>query len=136
VSTPVEIPVLAEHDLNLPSSLEGLGELAYNLWWSWTPRAGQIFGRIDSTAWSRHHNPIPVLRGTDAARWAELTADDDFMVDASRLLDEFHRYLAHHGFANETAAGPGRISRTQYDAVWAEHAWDRTLTFFGRTLWS
>ena len=94
MSTPVEIPVLAEHDLNLPSSLEGLGELAYNLWWSWTPRAGQIFGRIDSTAWSRHHNPIPVLRGTDAARWAELTADDDFMVDASRLLDEFHRYLA------------------------------------------
>ncbi len=94
MSNPIEIPVLAEHDLNLPSGLEGLGELAYNLWWSWTPRAGQVFGRIDSAAWSRHHNPIPVLRGTDVARWAELTADEDFMVDASRLLDEFHRYLA------------------------------------------
>jgi carboxymethylenebutenolidase len=32
--------------------------------------------------------------------------------------------------------GPGRISRIQYDPVWAEYAWDRTLTFFGRTLWS
>jgi carboxymethylenebutenolidase len=49
---------------------------------------------------------------------------------------EFHRYLAHHAFANETAVGPGRIAGTQYDPVWAQLAWDRTLTFFGRTLWS
>lgn len=48
---------------------------------------------------------------------------------------EFHRYLARHAFANETAVGSGRIARTQYDPVWAQQAWDRTLTFFGRTLW-
>ncbi len=48
---------------------------------------------------------------------------------------EFHRYLAHHAFANETAVGPGRIARTQFDPVWSQLAWDRTLTFFGRTLW-
>ncbi|MBT2792819.1 dienelactone hydrolase family protein [Paraburkholderia strydomiana] len=48
---------------------------------------------------------------------------------------EFHRYLAHHAFANETAVGDGRIPGTQYDQVWAQLAWDRALTFFGRTLW-
>jgi len=48
---------------------------------------------------------------------------------------EFHRYLTRHAFANETAVGPGRIAQTQYDPVWAQQAWDRTLTFFGRTLW-
>jgi carboxymethylenebutenolidase len=48
---------------------------------------------------------------------------------------QFHRYLAHHGFANETAVGFGRIPGTQYDPVWAQLAWDRTLTFFGKTLW-
>ena len=47
---------------------------------------------------------------------------------------EFHRYLARHGFANETAQGPGRIAITQYDAAWAQLAWDRTFRFFGRTL--
>ena len=47
---------------------------------------------------------------------------------------DFHRYLAHHGFANETAVGPGRIPATQYDPVWAERAWDRTFRFFGRWL--
>jgi len=48
---------------------------------------------------------------------------------------EFHRYLARHAFANETAVGYGRITGTQYDPVWARLAWDRTLTFLGRTLW-
>ena len=94
MSRPIEIPTLAGFDMNLPSGLEGLGDLAYNLWWSWTPRAAQLFGRIDSAAWSRYRNPIPVLRVTDAGRWAELAADEDFMVDASRLLDEFHQYMA------------------------------------------
>ncbi|CAD6550672.1 hypothetical protein LMG27952_05047 [Paraburkholderia hiiakae] len=47
----------------------------------------------------------------------------------------FHRYLAHHGFTNETAVGPGRISRTQFDPVWTEKAWDRTFTFLGRNMW-
>ncbi|TAM06077.1 MAG: dienelactone hydrolase family protein [Paraburkholderia sp.] len=64
------------------------------------------------------------------------------MIDAleTKLRDakvdvEFHRYLAHHAFANETAEGPGRIAATQYDPVWAQLAWDRTLTFWGKTLW-
>jgi carboxymethylenebutenolidase len=47
---------------------------------------------------------------------------------------EFHHYLAHHAFANETAVGPGRIAATQYDAVWSQQAWDRSLRFFGRWL--
>ncbi|MBL8334343.1 MAG: dienelactone hydrolase family protein [Rubrivivax sp.] len=45
-----------------------------------------------------------------------------------------HRYLAEHAFANETAAGPGRLPITQYDPVWAEIAWDRSFRFFGAHL--
>ena len=48
---------------------------------------------------------------------------------------QFHRYLAHHAFANETAVGPGRIPATQYDPVWSQQAWDRTFGFFGKWLW-
>ncbi|MGF6902394.1 dienelactone hydrolase family protein [Paraburkholderia sp. GAS348] len=46
-----------------------------------------------------------------------------------------YRYLAHHGFCNETAVGHERISRTQFDPVWAEKAWDRTFTFLGKNMW-
>lgn len=77
------------------------------------------------------------------AHWA--TQDEFFPVEGVDKLEEklasagvdfeFHRYLAHHAFANETAVGSGRIAGTQYDPVWAQLAWDRALTFFGRTLW-
>jgi carboxymethylenebutenolidase len=76
------------------------------------------------------------------AHWA--TQDVPFPIATVDTLEEkfkaagvaYHgyRYLAHHGFANETAQGPGRIEMTQYDAAWAQVAWDRTLRFFGRTL--
>ncbi len=76
------------------------------------------------------------------AHWG--TQDTIFPIDGVDRLEqklreaganfEFHRYLAHHAFANETAVGPGRVSFTQYDRTWARTAWDRTLRFFGRTL--
>jgi carboxymethylenebutenolidase len=53
---------------------------------------------------------------------------------AANVKYEAHRYLAQHGFANETALGPRRLAMTQYDAAWAQAAWDRTLRFFGRHL--
>ena len=74
--------------------------------------------------------------------WA--TQDEFFKIDTVAALEDklrtagvsfdFHRYLAHHAFANETAVGPGRIPATQYDAVWARQAWDRSLRFLGRNL--
>ena len=76
------------------------------------------------------------------AHWA--LQDQAFAIDKvdaleARLLEakvryEGHRYLAHHGFANETALGPRRIPITQYDPVWAQQAWDRTMRFFGQQL--
>jgi carboxymethylenebutenolidase len=66
-------------------------------------------------------------------KMASIDALED-KLRASSVQFEFHRYLAHHAFANETAVGPGRIPATQYDAVWAQQAWDRSMRFFGRHL--
>ena len=76
------------------------------------------------------------------AHWA--TQDEVFPIASIDPLEnklreagvkfDFHRYLARHGFANETAVGPGRIAITQYDPVWAQQAWDRSFSFFGRWL--
>jgi carboxymethylenebutenolidase len=93
---------------------------------------------------------LPPLEYVDASKikapvlghWA--TQDQAFPIEQAdqletRLKDagvdvRFHRYLAHHAFANETAVGPHRIAMTQYDAQWAAQAWDRTFVFFGRHL--
>ena len=55
------------------------------------------------------------------------------LADASVAFDS-HHYLGYHAFANEQAVGDGRMASTQYDPVWAQRAWDRTFTFFGRHL--
>lgn len=82
------------------------------------------------------------IRAPIMGHWA--TQDEFFKIDtvdgleeklnAAKVDFEFHRYLAHHAFANETAVGPARTPATQYDPVWAQQAWDRTLHFFGRKL--
>ena len=53
-------------------------------------------------------------------------------LHAAGVVYEGHRYLAQHGFANETAMGPRRLPITQYDPAWAQIAWDRTFRFFGK----
>lgn len=82
------------------------------------------------------------IRAPLIAHWA--TQDEPFKIDGVDALEAKlrdagvaytgYRYLAHHAFANETAQGPRRLPITQYDAAWAQIAWDRTLRFFGRTL--
>ncbi len=76
------------------------------------------------------------------AHWAE--QDEAFSIAGVDALEQKlegagvkytgHRYLAHHAFANETAQGPRRIGITQYDAAWAQVAWDRSFAFLGRSL--
>lgn len=80
---------------------------------------------------------VPML-----AHWA--TQDGAFPIASVDALEERlraagvayagHRYLAQHGFANETALGPRRLPITQYDPAWAQIAWDRTFSFFGKHL--
>jgi carboxymethylenebutenolidase len=55
-------------------------------------------------------------------------------LHAAGVTFDFHRYQAHHSFANETAVGPGRIPATQYDPVWSQQAWDLTFRFLGHRL--
>ena len=76
------------------------------------------------------------------AHWAE--QDQAFAIAGVDALEaklkaadvayQGHRYLAQHGFANETAQGPGRLAMTQYDAAWSQLAWDRSFAFFGQQL--
>ena len=82
------------------------------------------------------------IKGPLIAHWAE--QDAAFPIATVDALEEKlraanvsytgYRYLAQHGFANETAQGPRRLPITKYDAAWAQTAWDRTFSFFGKHL--
>jgi starch phosphorylase len=88
----VRVPVAPGAPFALPPRLEGLRRLAYNLWWSWHPRARGLFARIDAGAWARYRNPIPVLQGPVA--WSQLLASSEFMAEYEEILREFDTYMA------------------------------------------
>ena len=83
----VHVPVAPGASFHLPPKLEGLRRLAYNLWWSWHPKARVLFSRIDAGAWARYRNPIPVLSGPVA--WDQLLNNTAFMADYEEILREF-----------------------------------------------
>ena len=88
----MRIPSAAPSLVRVPPELEGLRRLAYNLYWSWHPRARGLFGRINGGVWARTHAPIPVL--ASMVDWPALLDNSDFMVEAQRVIGEFDRYMA------------------------------------------
>ena len=88
----MHVPVAPGASFHLPPKLEGLRSLAYNMWWSWHPRARIMFSRIDSGGWARYRNPIPVLSGP--VDWSQLLDNPDFMADYHDILTEFEAYMS------------------------------------------
>ena len=80
---------------NLRKKLARLGELAYNLWWTWNPNATRLFARLDFALWERlNHNPIRMLREIKRARLDEVEKDADYMYSYKRVFSDFDAYLA------------------------------------------
>jgi len=93
MAAPVRVPTLDRSDLASPPGLEGIRELAENLWWSWHPEARRLFARIDPQTWARTRNPIHLLRQTDASRWSVLAADHRFVADTRALVERMEADL-------------------------------------------
>ena len=104
------VPTLPIPDHRLPPSLEGLGRLAYNLYWSWHPEVRSLFARIDRRVWQSFRSPVAVLLAS--RDWTSLLEDPDFMVQYQNVLTDFDAYLANgrdHWFSrhhSDALAGP------------------------------
>lgn len=108
MNLPDELRIPTQHvaDIELPREFEKLYELAYNLWWTWTPPCQELFSAIDFEKWSHYRNPVELLINVDPRRWYSLLADERFLARYRRVTDELERYLhgeeptwyaAHHG---------------------------------------
>ena len=92
-SPTIHIPTLTSTELVLPKELEGLLDLAHNLWWSWAPDARRLFSSIDSWSWSHYQSPVATLQAMDERQWEPLLADESFVAAASSVLRRFNAYL-------------------------------------------
>lgn len=82
-------------DIRVPSEVSPLRELAYNLWWSWTPLARRLFSTINADLWATYRNPVQLLINIQPHQWERLINDGGaFMSDYRRVMRDFERYMS------------------------------------------
>lgn len=68
----------------LPARINRLNELAYDLWWSWSQGAREVFRDLDYPLWRfTDHNPVLLLHLVEPDRLEFAASDPDFL----RLYD-------------------------------------------------
>ncbi|HEV8242167.1 MAG TPA: alpha-glucan family phosphorylase [Thermoanaerobaculia bacterium] len=93
-----QVPWQHVADIELPREVQGLYELAYNLWWTWSPKATELFEDIDRRAWSHYHNPVQMLINVERRQWEHLIDNDNFLEAYSSVVEELQAYMS--GAAN------------------------------------
>src|SRR6185436_1374236 len=79
---------------DLPKRVERLGELAYNLWWTWQPEAVRLFGRLDYELWERlGHNPIRLLREIGRPRLQQAVKDNEYLALYDQVFALYDTYF-------------------------------------------
>src|SRR5262245_58610484 len=78
----------------IPPRIGRLHELAYNLWWTWTPDAQALYATIDSSLWEQtEHNAVRMLIEAPTERLSALAKDDDYLAQYDRVLAAFDTYM-------------------------------------------
>ena len=86
--------VIPNH-FSLPQRIVRLGELAYNLWWTWNPDVQRLFNSIDSDLWEQStHNPIIFLRKVERAKLNAVTHDSHFLDFYDSSIQAYDEYMA------------------------------------------
>jgi starch phosphorylase len=80
---------------NLPRRISRLGELSYNLWWTWNPYAQRLFNRIDNDLWERvNHNPFRFLRQVERPVLNAAAQNPIYSDVYDHIFREFDAYLS------------------------------------------
>jgi glycogen phosphorylase len=79
---------------DLPRRINRLGELAYNLWWTWNPAAMRLFYRIDYALWERlNHNPLVFLRSVGRTEVNAAAQNPIYLDLYDRVFAGFDEYM-------------------------------------------
>ena len=80
---------------SLPSRIERLRELAYNLRWSWDYETRDLFRRLSRDLWDQtYHNPVKMLGIIQQSLLEEAASNEGFLAQFERVCQEFDNYIA------------------------------------------
>ncbi|WP_339095450.1 glycosyltransferase family 1 protein [Deinococcus sp. VB142] len=78
----------------LPAPLARLSELAYNLYWSWTPHAQALYQELSPELWERfQHNPVRLLLEVPQDRLDAAAKDADYLGRYAAVMADFDAYM-------------------------------------------
>ncbi|MFO0881464.1 MAG: alpha-glucan family phosphorylase [Gemmataceae bacterium] len=108
----------------IPTRLQALHRLAYNVWMTWNPDAIALFRRIDSDLWEAvDHSPVRLLGAVDQNHLEALQNDDGFLSHMERVEEEFDAYLNASTWYQEecTASAPPHFVIAYFSAEFGLH---------------
>lgn len=74
--------------------IDGLHELAYNLWWTWNPRAQDIFQLLSERKWrASNHNAVAVLKSISRQELRARLWEKEFYEQVNGVVSDFHSYM-------------------------------------------
>jgi starch phosphorylase len=79
---------------DLPKRISRLGELAYNLWWTWKPDAKRAIRRLDVDLWERlGHNPVRFLHEIRRRRLNQAAKNKQYLALYDSVFADFDSYM-------------------------------------------
>jgi starch phosphorylase len=83
---------------SLPSPLQPLVRLAYNLRWSWDHAEIDLFRRLDRDLWEAcNRNPVLVLGSVQQSVLETAAKDDSFLAHMKGVVDKLDSYISGEG---------------------------------------
>jgi len=74
--------------------IHALLKLSYNLWWTYNPKAQEIFETLSPTLWKlSNHNPIAILKSISKNELKARLSNPDFLSKVENILNEFNQYI-------------------------------------------
>jgi starch phosphorylase len=107
----------------LPERIEGLSQLAYNLWWSWNPAARMLFKTLDRQAWKESvHNPVRMLREIPGEILDAASVNTHYLIHYDDVMSEFREYMSSHAcWFTENITGAPCKSVAYFSAEYGLH---------------
>lgn len=102
---------------SLPSRLEPLRKLAYNLHFDWNVESKDLFRRLDPDLWeSSHHNPVLMLGTISQKRLLEVVEDDGFLAQVDRAARQLEDYLQERSWYKKQREQPQKECYAYFSA--------------------
>ena len=78
----------------VPDELKEFKDFSYNLWWSWQPKALQLFRQLAGDLWHEvDHNPLTLMKQITQADLNAKGNDPAFLKLFHEVLDDFNQYM-------------------------------------------